>query len=540
MPRRWSSCLILLLALLSAPAPAAAPQITLLYDTEFGGYVPVLGGIERPDLVVRAGDGRVPEKPRVSLRRAKQGARRGLTPVVPGSAAPDPADKARKMTRRWLKRTAVSTEILALDEDGRPLEGARVYRYYDPWFYGVNQDQSGARLFGAWRYMPAPNPVDKVLATIAAHEDYWSATGFSAVAEFTPNIDEACNPFVRYGPSTAPGLEYLGRTGSDGLFHAVTGVFNLRDKRRFPRTVVPSALRIGFVISADGYLPSSTEKRFASGGTVESRTVQLLKAPGWGLFTSGEWGVARRLVEAMPLESKTAEDLDAQIERRLDRLEIPFAYVPNENKDDVRREAKARLWAILARRGPDALRIAAARKVAELTPDASSEPARRYQLATLLLATERVKPGDPAPPKSVPPPPALSEAEKILADLIHVAPQFLPTYPLLDQLLVRRGASLVERREWIVQLLRVDPFEPWARARMVVFMLNAGRNADAFDHLRYTYMAIPGIGGDRELALSLSGFYWKIGLPEKAGAYAWLLTGRAPEDPFARPKGLGS
>ncbi len=71
---------------------------------------------------------------------------------------------------------------------------------------------------------------------------------------------------------------------------------------------------------------------------------------------------------------------------------------------------------------------------------------------------------------------------------------------------------------------------------MAVFQLKAGRDAEAFDNLRYTYMALPGLGGDRELALALSAFYWRMGLPEKAGAYAWLLTGRVPEDPFVRPR----
>lgn len=135
----------------------------------------------------------------------------------------------------------------------------------------------------------------------------------------------------------------------------------------------------------------------------------------------------------------------------------------------------------------------------------------------------------------VPPGEALLEAERLLAAAAEADPRFLPSYRLRDRLLARRGAGDDERRRSVERLLAASPFDPWARARLAVFRLRAGREAEAFDHLRYTYMAIPGLGGDRELALALSAHYWRVGLPEKAGAYAWLLTGRVPEDPFRRP-----
>jgi hypothetical protein len=69
---------------------------------------------------------------------------------------------------------------------------------------------------------------------------------------------------------------------------------------------------------------------------------------------------------------------------------------------------------------------------------------------------------------------------------------------------------------------------------MAVLDLEAGRPIRAFDHLRYTFMTSPGVGGDGELARELGDYFWRLGLPEKAGTFLWLRTGRPPEDPFVR------
>ncbi|MEN6633435.1 MAG: hypothetical protein ABFD84_13475, partial [Candidatus Polarisedimenticolia bacterium] len=115
-------------------------------------------------------------------------------------------------------------------------------------------------------------------------------------------------------------------------------------------------------------------------------------------------------------------------------------------------------------------------------------------------------------------------------------PRLVVVCPTLDALLVRRGAGDDERRPHVAALLRLLPFDAWGEAREAVFLLRAGRDAEAFDRLRSGYLAAPGLGADRELAIALSAHFWRAGLPEKAAAYSWLLAGRAPEDPTARPR----
>ena len=64
--------------------------------------------------------------------------------------------------------------------------------------------------------------------------------------------------------------------------------------------------------------------------------------------------------------------------------------------------------------------------------------------------------------------------------------------------------------------------------------MRAKRPLEAFDHLRYTWTATPGMGGERELARALAVYYQELGLTAKAGAYLWMYSRRMPEDPSIR------
>jgi hypothetical protein len=382
--------------------------------------------------------------------------------------------------------------------------------------------------------MPRPFPGAAAAALAATHDEYWSELNFAPVAEITPNIDADNNPWTRRGPVPTPPIEYVGRTGPGGSLHAVSGLFNLRDPRRFARAIVPDALTLGFVIVADGYQPATTERRFRAGGTYDSRTLRLLESGGHGLYTSNEWVLAQRGTDVLALEGLPGiEPLEEPIAKLLDRTTDALVAIPFDRRDGFRRDAEARLWLRLARRAPAALQEPLARRALELDP---ASVATLHRIAARLAADAGLWPGAPLPKTPTDPTDALVEAERLLDECVRLYPRFFPPYPLLDALLARRGASDADRRSRVVKLFKENPFDAWARARLATFDLRAGRAADAFDHLRFTYMTVPGLGGDRELALALSAHYWKIGLPEKAGAYAWLLTGRVPEDPFAPPR----
>ncbi len=529
------AALAVLLALAPAAVSPASGPVTVLYDAEFGGYVPVLGGIERPDLAVDEGFGRVPESAKKALRRARSRARHDRLPEARSRAnvLPGPGDAARKVSRRWQRRTAITTEFLVLDTAGQPISGARIYRYLDPSYYVVNQDSGGARLYDAWRFMPFPFPGPVASSTVTALEPYWRQLEFAPVAELTANIDADHNPWSRPGAAPAPVVELVGRTNESGMLRTVSGAFNLRDARRFPHAVVPDAMRLGFVIVADGFLPGTTERRFAGGGTFENRTVQLLEAPDHAVFTSGEWLTALRAIDVLgPIEDRPVEHFEPEIARVAGTLEPALASVAETDRQVAQREAEARLWERLGRRLAYTHQLGVARRAVALTPQSA---ARLYRLALLLAHDAGVDSGAAAPRDAILPAAQLVEAEAVLRRAVTASPRFAPAYRLLDDLLVRRGADPEERRTLVNRLLHETPFDPWARARMAVLLFRIGRDAEAFDHLRFTYMTLPGLGGDRELALALSAYYWRLGLPEKAGAYAWLLTGRPPEDPFARP-----
>lgn len=538
MTRSVMRCLALLLALAFGwTALDAKVEVLVIYDTEYGGYVPVVGGIERPDLVTKGADGRVPDSAKVALRRGKKGARKNRMPVVPRlPTLEEITAQARKPSRRWLRKEGVATLFLVMDDMGQPVEGARVYRYSDPSFYGMNQDETGARLWNTWRFLPRPFSGAEAEAAAALFDEHWRAENWLTVREQTPNTDQFHNPWARLVPCFAPPLEYVGQTGSGGSFRAISGLFNLRDPRRFSRAVVPSAMRLGFVVVADGFLPAVSEKRFNAGGLVENRTIQLLRAPSYPVFTSMDWSVALRNIDNDRIApDRPVEVMERDLAGYLDRLVPALVRVPEAEREQVKREVEARIWQRWAQRALGNLRVEMLRRVVAATPGVSP---RILALAQALIANEPPPSGGRPAREAIPPSPALEEAELLLNQLTIDKPQFLPAFPLLDLLLVRRGAPDDVRREAVNRLMRVEPFDPWGRARMAVFLLRGGKVAEAFDHLRYTYLTVPGLGGDRELAIELSAYYWRNGLPEKAGAYAWLLTGRVPEDPFTRPKGL--
>ncbi|MEN6633976.1 MAG: hypothetical protein ABFD84_16220, partial [Candidatus Polarisedimenticolia bacterium] len=276
------------------------PPIAVIYDAEYRGFAPVLRGVERPDLAADE-TGRLPSSRRDAERRARRRLRKADAPFAP--AAPPKAP-----SKRWLRRHAVTTELLVLDPFGHPVAGARLYRYVDPSFRPVNQDEGGARVFDAWRYLPRPFPAGEARAFAAALDPFWRATSFDGPRERTPDIDERRNPWLRTRP--APPLEYVGATNESGLAQVSSGPFNVRDKEKFPRATAPEALRLGFVVVADGFLPATSEARLKKDGVFESRSVMLAPAPDHELFVSGAWRAAAALAAAPPPDDGTAAASD--------------------------------------------------------------------------------------------------------------------------------------------------------------------------------------------------------------------------------------
>lgn len=504
----------------SLPALAARDAISVIYDGEYGGYVPVVRGIERPDLAVRDGSGRVPEAPRIALRRAKRGlkherraGREGIAPAPPPTVA--------EGTRRWTRRAAIATQLWVFDSEGLPVLGARVYRYTDPSFYAVNDDDSGSRLFGHYRFLPFPYPSESALTDAALHDELWQDLDFAPVAARGPDIDQRVNSFVRdlTGPA-APPLEFVGRTDRRGALGSESGIFNLFDEEKFPLAVAPAAIRIGYIVVADGYLPQVSERRFTKGGVSEERTVLLRGAPDRAVVRSPEWAAALAELERLPLDGPDAAPAaDAAIDRTLASLEPALARVDEEQRAAARGEAEARLVAHLYRRASSGLHeLLAGRAVAIAPPTA----ARLYRFASLRAA------------QAASSEPARQDALAATRAAIAASPAFLPAYQLADDLLLLERAPLHERMQLAQRALEIHPFDRRARARSASLLLEQRKDVEAFDHLRYTYASAAGLGGDRELAKKLADYYWRMGLPEKAGAYLWMLTGRVPEDPFAR------
>lgn len=525
---------------LALPANApAAEDLALVYDGEFGGYVAVAGGIERPDLVVRQESGRVPEAIRLARRRARLAISREKRAVRAGKALPgwNPPPPRRALRSRWLRTRAAVSELLVIDEAGQPVPGARVFRFSDPAFYAVNDDDSGARLYGTLRFLPYPFPVEQAQALLAAQEEWWQDDDFQAIAALPPDLDQFHNPWIPAEPLTSrPPLEYLGVTNEAGAYRSVSGIFNLRDASRFPRAVVPGALRLGFLVAADGYLPGSSLRRLEKGGGRHQQTVILLRAPDHPVVRSPYWLSALLHLEAADPNLRSGTEVAAVAREALEILEPAFSLVRESLRPQARRIVEDRLQSVLFRRltGPARLDLARQLAAADQAP-----PSRLVRLAHLLMHSENL-PAEVDPAAfPVPPSENLQQAERLLAAALKREPLFQSAYPLLDRLLVRRGAPDEERRGWIERLMQRFPFDRWGRARRAALCLREGKDALAFDNLRYTWAATPGLGGDRELARQLADYYWRLGLPEKAGAYLWMLTGRVPEDPSRRLEGAG-
>jgi len=525
------------LAVLAAPAPpalAAREPISVIYDGEYGGYVPVVRGIERPDLAAASPGGQLPSSPRIAKRRARYGLARERRAGRTGAAAPAPPG-TNDPSRRWERRVGIATQFWVLDGDGLPVAGARIYRYTDPAFYGVNDDDTGARLFAHYRYLPYPYPKERAFADALLHDETFQDYGFAPVAAAGPDIDQYDNPFVRDGRGpAAPPLEFVGTTDATGSLLAVSGIFNLFDQEKFPRAVAPAAIRVGYVIVADGYQPQVVERRHEAGGVPEGRTLILAEAPDRVVVRAPEYAAAIAEVERVEFATNgaggAAQAADGAVDRATALLAPALERVAPEARAAAASTAEARLIARLYRRAPAEAREALAARAAALEP---ATPARLYRLAVLRAGDARAA-AVPLGAGASLPGPAQEEALAAARSALALDPQFLPAYALVDELMALERAPAAERLKLAQQALAAQPFDRRARGRSAALLLELKKDVEAFDHLRYTYACTPGMGGDRELAKRLADYYWRMGLPEKAGAYLWMLTGRVPEDPAVR------
>jgi hypothetical protein len=543
MPRPFSSSPRVLATLGSAlavlttsapPALAAREPISVIYDGEYGGYVPVVRGIERPDLAAASPGGQMPASPRIAKRRARHGLARERRAGRSGAAEPA-ASATNDPSRRWERRVGIVTQFWVLDGDGLPVAGARIYRYTDPAFYAVNDDDTGARLFAHYRFLPYPYSRERALSDAALHDETFQDYGFAPVAAAGPDIDQFDNPFVRDGSGpAAPPLELVGATDAAGSLRAVSGIFNLFDEEKFPRAVAPAAIRVGYVIIADGYLPQALERRHEKGGVTEGHTVILAEAPDRAVVRAPEYAVAIAEVERVAFATEGAGNpapaAGGAVHRAMALLAPALERVAPEARAAAASTAEARLIARLYRRAPAEARETLAARAAALEP---ATPARRYRLAVLRAGAARAAAVPPGAGVSIPGP-AREEALAAARSALELDPQFLPAYALLDELMALERAPAAERLKLAQQALAAQPFDRRARGRSAALLLELKKDVEAFDHLRYTYACAPGMGGDRELAKRLADYYWRMGLPEKAGAYLWMLTGRVPEDPAVR------
>lgn len=526
--------LLLALAALAGHSEASGPPV--VYDGEFGGYVPIVDGIERPDLVAEKREGRVPENARRAEREARRALRRALRrgSTIPEELLPRVrSERDLRVSRRWKRRHAIQTTLHVKDDAGFALSGARVYRYYDPSFYAVNEDTRGARLVGRFRMLPYSYPAMSALAALERHEEHWRLDGHVPVIAGHPDMEHDDNPFA---PSRVrepnPPLEFVGTTDSGGELRVLSGVFNMRDDDRFPRAIVPSALRVGFVVVADGYAPAFSEQRFEEGGVREERTIQLYRGRGHELLLSREFRVSLHLVESIDVSvARTFPEIEGPLDDLLERLDLQSARVASGDEEWASRAARSQLLIALMRRAAPRHRLPLARRLLALAPE---DAGRRYRVARLLVAPES-PPGDVPTISPDSSEDALREALTLLESARESDPAFLPLYPLLDALLARREADTAERLRHVRRLLAERPFDPWGRARAAELLLRAERGVEAFDHLRFTRVTMPGRDADRELARALAEHYWKLGLVEKSGFFPFIATGRVPEDPYLRP-----
>ncbi|MDH3285104.1 MAG: hypothetical protein OEQ13_10220 [Acidobacteriota bacterium] len=537
---------VLAAAAFSISAAMAREEPRIVYDSEFQGYVPVVAGVERPDLVTAHGAGRAPD----SIKQALKLARRGLRTEAREAARRSKSSRRRgdgggplHLSRRWLRRHAVSTELEVLGASSRPVENARVYRFIDPAFYPVNEDENGARLFGAYRFLPYPFPALAALRAVRLHEETWLDEQMLPVLAGHPDIDQTQNPWLaEFRAAPAVPIEFVGRTNLAGRLSTICGVFNLNDEKKFPRAIVPETIRIGYVVMADGYQPAFTEKSFEHGGVSDQRRVRLLESRDAEVFLSLSYQAAQRVVDAIDVSaSRPFAEINLELRRIVEDLEDVVARLPEHSRDATRGEAGARLASRLYRKAAPVHLPALARLASALTPD---DPARLSRLASERAAQQGGAPSASAEAADSENGTGVSQrvesmqdVESSLREVVARTPGFLPAYALLDATLVERGASETERRKPLRQLLRLHPFDRWGRARLAVSLLKSGKTVEAFDHLRYTWMMVPRLAGDDELGRTLADHYWRLGLTEKAGIFARLLTGKDPEDPSVRVRG---
>jgi hypothetical protein len=534
----FSAALLVLLAL-AAPAEAKKdrteiPEPRFLYDGEFGGYVALVGGIQRPDLTADE-TGRVAESREEALRIYREKAGKEIPPEPLGPhvlrRSPEPEKmgwRARRRYRRWQKKVGITTEIWVHDRFGVPVEGAPVFRFHDPSFYAWNQSRDGARLVDGYRMRPRPFPSERALALLEAYLERWVDAGAYPVAASRPDYDLSDNPWVRwFRAESLPPLEYVGRTDGDGHLVAVSGVFNLLREESFPRATMPRAVKVGYVVAAEGFLPEVSLERFKEGGARETRHLALAESADHELLTSSQYLAAvAGGGELGSTGGSDPEERDEKLTGLLASLELSGARVAPEEREAAVARAKARILRAAASRAPLDERESLLRWALRFQPRSAH---LHHQLGLTLAALEGLYPYEMTV-STAPPSPRLQEAEQEARMAIELAPVFAPAYALVDRLAAKRGAPAEERAALLDGLLEANPYDRWARSRAASLALRDGHPTRALQHLPYTWSAGTRFGIDLSLALALAEYYRELGLPEKAGYYAFTTSGRVPED----------
>jgi hypothetical protein len=528
----WLLATLLLFAGPSQAARKADHPPQLVHDGDYGGYVAIVEGIQRPDLTADD-EGRVASTREQAIKNFRRNLRRlakggdgvGRHPV-PHAGVPGRMGGRRQ--RRWERSVGIRMELFVFDHAGHPVEGARVFRYHDPSFYAYNVGREGGRLVDSYRLRPFPFPSTAAREVLRTYHERWIDAGAFPVTTADPNFDLENNPWVRwFRAESLPPLEYVGATDATGRLETVSGVFNLLRKERFPHATMPRSVRIGHLIVADGYLLAEVLSRCREGGLTETRNVTLERAPGHALLSSR--AMAAAVATAEVAGARAAEDPDgarSTLDTLLDGLTVPGALVPPDEREGSLRLGRARLLRAAASRAPLPAREGLLRRALEEDPGSAH---LHHQLALTLAAMRGVyaygsSVGAAAPDE------VLAQAEVEALEAIRLGPKLAPAYSLLDRLLEHRAAPVTERAGYLEALLRQSPFDRWARARLATLALNRDAANVAWEHLPFTWAAGTHLGVDIPLARSLADYYRRQGLPEKAGYYGFAATGHVPED----------
>ncbi len=521
MPRRrFGLSLIATWTLLSLAAgehvQAARRDPAVVYDSDYSGYLPIVDGIQRPDLVTRRDDGRVPETLSKSVKRARRTlAGRSQQRGWAYQSFHEQRIAPRPPARRWQKRQGLTIDLSIEDRHGLPIAGARVFLASDPAFYAVNDDNFGARLFGSYRYLPYSYPDTLLLEDVLAHEAYWSELRQAPVQQLTADIDQRRNPWLRDGaPVSTPPVEFVGTSNDAGRLQLVSGIFNLLDPKRFPLASAPQAFRLLVCIVADGFSPTVQSWRFEHGGSRESRGIVLLEATDKVVFAGDAWKSVQHQLDQIAVDpTRHVDEIANDVSVSLRGLDTDILRLDETQRPLARRRAEATAWERLSRRTPLELQL----RVLQRAIDAEPTAARYYRLGSVLATSADQQ-----------------SAEQAFGQALQLSPRFRPAAIALDARLASRRAPKAERQLLAERAFRLAPFDRWARARLAALALSSDKANEAFDHLRYTWSSAPGLGSDRELAERLFDYYWRLGLVEKAGSYLWMLSGSPPEDPSLR------